>query len=177
MDELCLEQLDKLDEMLRAVDIRLEGFVDRRIEVDDAGQIHDDVNFPFKLADPVGADSAQGLVKIAFQHCHLLPHRIDAAQAFYGAPERRRTENVGKEPLFSGEVLFSPHLDDQMSKFRETVENHRQENFADKTRSAHQKHRAVAESLDGGDFAGSLKRLPWSGLVFSADRVPSPGRE
>jgi hypothetical protein len=77
------------------------------------------------------------------------------------------------------ESYIEERYDKQLGHRVKWIENpvNAQENFADKTRSAHQKHRAIAERLHGGDFTGSLKRLPWSGLVLSQDRVPSPGRK
>src|SRR5262245_21325674 len=80
--EIRVQQLDEFDEMLRSVYVRLERFVHRWIEVDNAGEVHDDIDFPTEPLDLFGGDAAQRGIHIAFDDLYLPTDFMFAAGAF-----------------------------------------------------------------------------------------------
>src|SRR5687768_7694840 len=61
-----------------------------------------------------------------------------------------------------------------MFQFRETIDNHREQNLADKTGPAEKEHGLIAECIDCGDLAGSLRRRRFARFVFAANAIPAP---
>src|SRR5262249_25254398 len=98
MDELRLQQLCKINEVLSAVNVGLDGLIDGRIEIDYAGKVHDDVDFLFDLLELIGRNSTQRLIEIAFDNLDLLPDGT-LPNTSDNRAQRRRLQHVRIESL------------------------------------------------------------------------------
>src|SRR5207253_5625873 len=127
--------------MFYAIYVGLEGFVHRRIEVDDTCKIHDDIDLALELFSVIRRNAAQWLVEIAFDDLHLLADNTFATHAFENCLQRRRLQHFRIEALLTGNIFLPPHLDDQVLQLREAIENHRQQHFSNKAGAAEKKDR------------------------------------
>ena len=87
--------------MFGPINVCVEGFVHRRIEIDNSRQIHDHVNFAFQLPDSFDAYAAQWLVQIAFYDLNLFPQDWFSAKPFDNWPQRRGPQNLGVKTLLT----------------------------------------------------------------------------
>jgi len=161
--------------VLYAVNVRLNRFTYRRIEIDDTGQIHHNINLPLELLELFEGYAAERLVQIAFHDPDFLPNDVLTADTLDDRTQWWRLQDLGIETLFTGQVLFAAYLYDQMFQFRESIEEHRQQNLADKTGAAEKQRCPIAERLDCRDLAGSSERRRIPLFVFAANGIPSPG--
>src|SRR5689334_21051630 len=76
VNEFGIKQLNKVDQMLGTIDIRLNGFIDWRIEIDDTGNVYDDIDFSFELIELIGCNSAKRLIKVTFNNLDLRPNDV-----------------------------------------------------------------------------------------------------
>src|SRR5262245_33504278 len=126
MYKFCFQPKDEFDEMLSPVDIGLDRFVDWRIEIYNAGQIHDNVN-ALELADLFRRDAAKGLIEISFDDLNLTPYDLFSAESIDDCAERRRLQDFRIKPLFARQRLFASGLNHQAIQFRKAFQNHRKQ--------------------------------------------------
>ena len=87
VDELRIEQLHQLNQMFRAVDVWLDRFVHRRIEVDHAGQVHDHVHLALEFFKAIRRNATQRFIEVALDDGDFSANHFFAAHVFYGCPQ------------------------------------------------------------------------------------------
>src|SRR5690242_3347025 len=122
--------------MLGPVNVWFDRFIDRRIEIDDAREIHNDIDSTFELLKILGRYAAQWLVQIAFDHLHLLTYDTLAAETLDHRPNRRRLKDLVIKALLARNILLPANLHDEAHQFWKPIQQHRKENLADESRAA-----------------------------------------
>src|SRR5262245_36061245 len=173
MNEPCAEELHQFDKILSSVNIRLERLGDRRIEIHDAGEVHDDIDSPLEQLQVFHRNAAHRLIQVALDDMNLFA-KDALSNLLNNGTQRRGRQNLRIEPFVTGQVFLPANLYEEMFYFRKAVKQHREQNLPDKARAAEKQDGVVAERRDCGNLSGSVQLRRFTMLVFAANGIPSP---
>ena len=173
----------KRREVLRSERVRLEGLVERRVEVDDPGDVHDRANRPGKLAHEARRDAAERTGHIPVDRPTL--SRKNASKP---APNERRSglERIARrhlppEALLGQESALFAHDEENAADVAKAIEQHRPEEFAEKPSPPRTTRRAPSNMRDTSSVLCCIASKPQaetSAMTIggtSASRLPRRG--